>query len=224
MCKCEPDWGPPGQCDVYQGPCFNCSSVGGTCTKGPATCECNPGLWFHLKVWRHGNESKPAVQTKQTGSLKWRCIVMKLSQLQIGSLQLSDHVVQKIAELESKWRTGTCQRKKIQIWWLWLTCPSASFVLQFVDFVSRDWSGAKGPLATYVKDEKPRHKRSIAFDVRLNLKRSCLRAKCNQFSSQFNRSFDLQGNLKLLCGKINIDLGFIILIKCFALLHQGVTA
>lgn len=44
MCKCEPDWGPPGQCDVYQGPCFNCSSVGGTCTEGPATCECNPGF------------------------------------------------------------------------------------------------------------------------------------------------------------------------------------
>ena len=40
-------------------------------------------------------ESEPAVQTKQTGYLKWRCIVMKFSQLQMGPLQLSDHVVLK---------------------------------------------------------------------------------------------------------------------------------
>ena len=59
----------------------------------------------------------------------------------MGHLQLSDHVVQK----ESKWRTGTCWTKKIQIWWLSLTCPSAAFALQYGDFVPRDCSAAKGP-------------------------------------------------------------------------------
>ena len=39
----------------------------------------------------------------------------------------------KIAILESKWRTGTCWTKKIQIWWLSLTSPSASFALQYGD-------------------------------------------------------------------------------------------
>ena len=33
----------------------------------------------------------------------------------------------KIVKLASKWRTGTCSTKKIESWWLCLTCPSASF-------------------------------------------------------------------------------------------------
>ena len=31
-------------------------------------------------------------------------------------------------------------------WWLSLTCSSASFALQYGDFVPRDYSAAKGPL------------------------------------------------------------------------------
>ena len=57
----------------------------------------------------------------------------------------------KIAILESKWRTGTCWTKKIQIWWLSLTCSSASFALHYGDFVPRDCSAAKGPLGENVQ-------------------------------------------------------------------------
>lgn len=35
-------------------------------------------------------------------------LLIETERKQIGTLQLSDHVVQKIANLESKWRTGTC--------------------------------------------------------------------------------------------------------------------
>ena len=34
----------------------------------------------------------------------------------------------------------------LNIWWLSLTCPSASFALQYGDFVPRDCSAPKGPL------------------------------------------------------------------------------
>ena len=43
----------------------------------------------------------------------------------------------KISSLESKWRTRTCWTKKIQIWWLCLSCPRASFALECEDFVPR---------------------------------------------------------------------------------------
>ena len=49
----------------------------------------------------------------------------------MGLLQLSNHVVQ--------------NRHTVQIWWLSLTCPSASFALQYGDFVPRDCSAVKGP-------------------------------------------------------------------------------
>ena len=48
-------------------------------------------------------------------------------------------------EEQIKLRTGTCWAKKIQIWWLSLTCPSASFALQYSNFVPRDCSAAKVP-------------------------------------------------------------------------------
>ena len=38
--------------------------------------------------------------------------------------------------------------KEIQIWWLSF-CPSASFALQYGDFVPRDCSAAKGPLQPF---------------------------------------------------------------------------
>ena len=43
----------------------------------------------------------------------------------------------KISSLESKWRTRTCWTKEIQIWWLCLSCPRASFALECEDFVPR---------------------------------------------------------------------------------------
>ena len=44
VCECETNWGPPGDCSVYNGPCSNCSSKGGKCKTGPNKCDCNPGL------------------------------------------------------------------------------------------------------------------------------------------------------------------------------------
>ena len=44
VCECETNWGPPGNCSIYEGPCFNCSSEGGTCKDGPNTCKCKPGM------------------------------------------------------------------------------------------------------------------------------------------------------------------------------------
>ena len=46
VCECEANWGPPGKCNTYEGPCLNCSSDGGSCKNGPHTCECKPGLTF----------------------------------------------------------------------------------------------------------------------------------------------------------------------------------
>ena len=46
-----------------------------------------------------------------------------------------------------QWHTWTCSMKKIQIWCLCLTYPSASFALQFDDFVPPNCSAAKGPLS-----------------------------------------------------------------------------
>ena len=51
----------------------------------------------------------------------------------------------KTPKLKSRWRTGTCRTKNIQIWWLCLSCPSVSFALQFGYFVPRDCSAAKLP-------------------------------------------------------------------------------
>ena len=64
----------------------------------------------------------------------------------MGLLKLSDHLVQnrQTAEQMMHWNKLT---KKIQIWWLCLTCPRASLALQFGDFVPRDCSAANGPLA-----------------------------------------------------------------------------
>ena len=44
VCECETNWGPPGNCSIYEGPCLNCSSEGGTCKDGPNTCKCKPGM------------------------------------------------------------------------------------------------------------------------------------------------------------------------------------
>ena len=44
-CQCETNWGPPGKCNVYKGPCLRCSSNGGTCEHGPYTCKCKSGLF-----------------------------------------------------------------------------------------------------------------------------------------------------------------------------------
>lgn len=43
VCECETNWGPPGDCSVYNGPCSNCSSKSGKCKTGPNKCDCNPG-------------------------------------------------------------------------------------------------------------------------------------------------------------------------------------
>ena len=52
----------------------------------------------------------------------------------------------KIAILERKWRNGTCLTNKIQIWWLSLTCPSASFALQYDDFCTTWFLSCKRPI------------------------------------------------------------------------------
>lgn len=57
VCECESHWGPPGHCSIYQGPCLNCSSVGGTCEKGPNTCDCKPGLLF-LKNFKASTQTQ----------------------------------------------------------------------------------------------------------------------------------------------------------------------
>ena len=65
----------------------------------------------------------------------------------MGHLQLSDHEVQnrQTGEQKTHWEQR-CWTKKTQIWWLCLTCPSASFAFQFGEFVPRDRSAAKGPM------------------------------------------------------------------------------
>ena len=64
----------------------------------------------------------------------------------MAPLQPSDPLVQNRQTGEQIGRTGTCRTKKIQICWLCLTCPSASFALQLGDFVPRDRLAAKSPL------------------------------------------------------------------------------
>jgi len=75
----------------------------------------------------------------------------------MGHLQLSYHVVQRSPYWRAKDAlTGTCFSKKIQIWRLSFTCPSASFVLQYGDFVPRDCSkGYQRPIAWQLSHEYP---------------------------------------------------------------------
>ena len=63
----------------------------------------------------------------------------------MGLLQLSNHVVQKIATLESKWRTGTCKESH-QIWIFFVQyVPVRHLLSSMAIFVPRDCSAAKDP-------------------------------------------------------------------------------
>lgn len=65
----------------------------------------------------------------------------------MGNLRLSDHVVQNL-----NWKANDALghwTKRIQIWWLSLTWPSASFAHKLQDFALRDRSGQNGPLVNY---------------------------------------------------------------------------
>ena len=65
----------------------------------------------------------------------------------MSQLQLSDHVVQKSPYWRANDAPGHVEERKFKFGgFLSLTCPSASFALQYGDFVPRDSSAAKGPL------------------------------------------------------------------------------
>lgn len=53
------------------------------------------------------------------------------------------------SQLESKWCTRTYWTKRIQIWWLSLTWPSASFAQKLQDFALPDRSGKNGSLVNH---------------------------------------------------------------------------
>ena len=60
--------------------------------------------------------------------------------------------LQALKEIKTKRKYANKKKtKKIQIWWLCLTCPRASLALQFDDFVPRNRSAAKGPLLLVLK-------------------------------------------------------------------------
>ena len=65
----------------------------------------------------------------------------------MGHLKLSDHVVQNRHTGEHMMHRDMLKKRKFKFGgFLSLTCPSASFALQYGDFVPRDCSAAKGPL------------------------------------------------------------------------------
>ena len=71
--------------------------------------------------------------------------------IQINYMPEKSHVVILISVSHSLtlvvgWPHRSYKIKNIQIWWFSLTCPSASFALQYGDFVPRDCPAAKGPL------------------------------------------------------------------------------
>ena len=60
-------------------------------------------------------------------------------------------VYRQLKKIKQKENKQTRKTKKIQNWWLCLTCPRVSLALQFDDFVPRDRSAAKGPLLLLLK-------------------------------------------------------------------------
>ena len=60
-------------------------------------------------------------------------------------------VYRHLKKIKQKENKQTRKTKKIQNWWLCLTCPRVSLALQFDDFAPRDRSAAKGPLLLVLK-------------------------------------------------------------------------